>query len=239
MTLRRTSFAVLSMLLLGVPAIGAQQESKEQPKPTPQPAPSPEPTLDELLGLKKPADQKPTETKPTDPAKAELERQLSPTEIAEAFEQAVALMGQTADRLPQDTGIATQRMQEDVIRKLDTLIDQAQKQQSKSKSKSKKPDPNQQQQQQQQQTSQQQQSKTADPKQGANIGLQEGHTNAPPGDVARWGNLPEHLRDALTQGITDRFSSMYKATTEKYYKRLAEEPKPGETTPAPAPSPKP
>ena len=70
--------------------------------------------------------------------------------------------------------------------------------------------------------------------------------NIPPGGAARWGNLPEHLRDALTQGVTDRFSSMYKATTEKYYKRLAEEPKPGEssapapsTRPAPAPSEKP
>jgi hypothetical protein len=228
----------------------AQPEAKPAPKAQPH-----EPTLDELLGLPnaKPAPEKPTDTvgpmpedKPDAPdrAKAELERQLSPAEVSEAFEQAVQMMGQTADRLStsRDPGLDTQRMQEDVIRKLDMLIDQAKKQQSKSKSKkNQKPDQSQQQQQQQ---SSQQNAKTNDPKQGGGPDLMNGATHASPGGAAVWGNLPRHVRDALVEGQGDSFSSMYKTLTEKYYKRLAEEPKPSDaalppSSPAPAPTPKP
>jgi hypothetical protein len=252
--MNRVCSILIAAALAGLPAVAlAQSEAQPQPKPAkPQPQ---DPTLDELLGLPKakPAPAKlqdvgpPEGPKPDAPdrAKAELERQLSPAEVSEAFEQAVAMMGQTADRLEKsrDPGLDTQRMQEDVIRKLDMLIDQAKKQQNKSKSKNKKPDPGQQQQQQQQ--SSQQQSKTNDPKQGGGPDLMNGGTHASPGGTAVWGNLPEHVRNALMEGSTDQFSSLYKTMTEKYYKRLAEEPKPGESplppaqTPAPAPSPEP
>jgi hypothetical protein len=40
---------------------------------------------------------------------------------------------------------------------------------------------------------------------------------------AAWGALPERLRDALTQGLSDRYSSLYEGATESYYRRLAEE----------------
>jgi hypothetical protein len=241
-------------LLCVAAAARAQSDGKPaQPETKPAPSPQPhEPTLDELLGLPnakpapKPGDtvgpvpegQQPDVAAP-DRAKAELERQLSPAEISEAFEQAVQIMGQTADRLntARDPGLDTQRMQEDVIRKLDMLIDQARKQQSKSKSKKQqKPDPSQQQQQQQQ--SSQQNAKTNDPKQGGGPDLMTGATHASPGGAAVWGNLPEHVRKALVEGQGDSFSSLYKTLTEKYYKRLAEEPKPGEA-PLPPANPKP
>lgn len=253
--MKRAWSILIAALLAGLPAVArAQSESTPaqpaQPKTDVKPQPH-EPTLDELLGLPnaRPAP-KPQETvgplpenaKPDAPdrAKAELERQLSPAEVSEAFEQAVAMMGQTADRLEKsrDPGLDTQRMQEDVIRKLDVLIDQAKKQQNKSKSKNKKPDSGQQQQQQQQ--SSQQNAKTNDPKQGGGPDLMNGATHASPGGTAVWGNLPEHVRDALKEGSTDKFSSLYQTLTEKYYKRLAEEPKPGDAPlPAPTPAPKP
>src|SRR5207248_7806931 len=146
---------------------------------------------------------------------------LSPAEVTEAFEQAVQLMGQTAERLDKsrDPGLDTQRMQEDVIRKLDMLIDQAKKQQSKTKSKNKKPDQSQQQQQQQQ--SSQQNSKTNDPKQGGGPDLLTGATHASPGGSAVWGNLGPHERTAIIEGSTDQFSALYRTLTEKYYKRIA------------------
>jgi hypothetical protein len=255
MTLR-CSILVVTLALLGtarlVHAQGeskpAQPETKPETKPEAGPAQPHEPTLDELLGLPnaKPAEPKPgdIDAKPEGPdrAKAELERQLSPTEISESFEQAVQLMGQTAQRLDtsHDTGLDTQRMQEDVIRKLDVIIDQAKKQQSKSKSKKPKPDSSQQQQQQQQQSSQKQ-SKTNDPKQGGGPDLQNGGTHAAPGGTAAWGNLPEHVRNALVEGTTEGFSSMYKTLTQKYYERLAKEPSldsaPTPTAPTTPPAP--
>jgi len=256
--------------LILLAAFSAQPETKPaQPQPAPsepaQPAPAkpaqPEPSLDDLLGLPKakPAD-KPTQpatpstpsdkpaTEPTttppapvDPSKAELERQLSLKELGDLFDQAVEGMDQSAVRLAaKDTGIDTQRTQEDVIRKLDTLLEQAKKQQKKSKSKSKQQQ-QQQDQQDQQQQQQQQQSSQRNPGQSSDSNnqadgpsRQDGPGRAAPGGTAAWGNLPEHVRDALSQGKDDRYSSLYRSLTEKYYKRLAEEPKPGDL-PAPAP----
>ena len=163
-----------------------------------------------------------------DPSRAQLERDLSPEEIGEAFQQAVALMGQTADRLDpgRDTGLTTQRMQEDIVRKLDTLIDQAQKQKSGG-GKSRKPQQNQEQQQQQQQSSQAKPGNTAATQDHAGPARQDGDLRTPPtGEGATWGNLPKHLRDALSQGLDAKKSTMYRGKTDKYYKRLAEEPKP-------------
>ncbi len=228
------------VLLAALAQPAAQPAVQPATQPQPKPPAQPEPSLDELLGLPqkpaKPADpaapEKPADApRPADPARAELERQLSPGEVQALFDQAVVLMDQTALRLTsaQDTGLSTQRMQEDVIRKLDTLIDEAKKQQSKSR----KSKPNPQQQQQPQQSQPQQSSQqNAQNNQGQNPGpgpaMTEGNRNASPGGSAAWGNLPAHIRDALSQGKSEQYSSRYKLLTEKYYKRLAEEPKPGE-----------
>lgn len=76
-------------------------------------------------------------------------------------------------------------------------------------------------QQQSQQAQQQAQTNQAgDP----NVPRQDGALRAPPaGSAASWGNLPEHVRNALTQGRSDRFSSLYQQLTERYYRRLAED----------------
>jgi hypothetical protein len=35
--------------------------------------------------------------------------------------------------------------------------------------------------------------------------------------------LPDRVREALVQGLNDRFSSRYQRETERYYRRLAED----------------
>lgn len=190
--------------------------------PPSQPVKPAEPTLDELLGL-------PGEKPPgAEPSKSDLERKLTATEVADQFKQAVQLMGQTAERLAssKDTGLHTQRVQEDIIRKLDQVIkaaEDASKQQKQQRSKSQK---QQQQQQQQQPGQQRQEQSTTDPDQDSPEGP-AGREAAPnPGVAARgaaWGSLPERLREALVQGNTDKYSSIWQKWTEAYYRRLAED----------------
>ncbi len=215
--------------------------------------PAREPTLDELLGIKPAAPAKPEAqpgaepaadgAKPSaDPSRAALDRDLSDEEVDEAFAQAVALMGQTAARLggpktdgkaTRDAGLETQRLQEEILRKLDALIDAAEKnaQQSQSKSKQKSQQQQQQDQQRQGQQSSQAQAQQQGQRQGQQSGTEAGGVpgqaaqpgTALGGSAASWGNLPQHVRDALTEGTSDRFSSMYRVMTEEYYKRLAED----------------
>ncbi len=230
------------------PGVAAPQSQPGTPAPASSKPPAREPTLDELLGIKpakdaggavKPEaqpDTKPAEA-PIDPSRAALDRDLSDAEVDEAFAQAVALMGQTAGRLratpgPRDAGIETQRLQEDILRKLDALIDAAEKNAQQQQSKSRQKSQQQQQQDQQQQGQQSSQTQAQQPQQGQRQGTQAGDgvpgQAAQPGTgltgaAANWGNLPQHVRDALTEGKSDRFSSMYRAMTEEYYKRLAED----------------
>ena len=215
---------------------------KPEAKPTP---PTPTPTLDELLGIKpkpkpKPGDPtKPDETPPahpTDPtapdqSKTDLDRLLTAQEMGDALKQAITLMGDAASRLTEhkDPGLGTQRVQEDVVKRLDQLLASLDKQQSQG---SPQPQPN---------------PKPGDPKQNpgpkkpspgtpqpqpngdgmqdhAGPTLQTGQLK-PELESARaaWGSLPARVRDMLMQGTEDRFSNRYKAMTQEYYKRLAEE----------------
>lgn len=218
-----------------------------QPVPAPAPGePAKEPTLDELLGLTTPAPAAaPTETPPGDavpvdaskpaptPAQADLNRKLSGEAEEDEFTRAVSLMGDAAKRLKeaQDAGLATQRMQEDVLKTLDKLISDAQKNQSKSKSKQQK----QQQQQSQsqptpssQKSSQPAQKPATSPEAGEpQIPREDGPGRTRAGNAASWGDLPARVRDALVEGINDRFSARYRQKTEEYYKRLAEDKKGG------------
>lgn len=186
-------------------------------------------SLDELLGLAPPGSGRDDDAHALpDPLRAELERELSQQEAAEAFEQAAALMDETAIRLADagDTGLATQRLQEDILRKLDAVIDAAQRNQQQQNS----PSPQQQQQQQQQPNQPQQEQQQAQNPQGDNR-----EENTPPdrrdGPLrpeiesarAAWGALPQRVRESLMQGLSDRYSSLYERLTETYYRRLAEE----------------
>lgn len=180
------------------------------------------PSLDELLGLEE------TEETGADASQHELEQALSGEQLGDAFIQAVDLMGSVAQRIQtqKDAGVQTQRLQEDILRRLDQLISSMEQQQQQSSSSSSSSSSQQQQQQPNQpQQQQQQRSNGSESNEHASAPeLQEGplRPNLEP-VTAAWGNLPARVRDQLLQGIDDRFSALYENMTEAYYKRLAEE----------------
>lgn len=207
------------------PAVAPQQPEKEPPKGDDGTLPS----LDELLGL--PTSKDPKGIIPDDPTKTDLDRLLSGAEIGDAFSQTVTLMGDIGKRMQEakDAGLTTQRMQEAVLRRLDQLISSLEQQQQQQQSSQSSSSQQQQQSQanqnvpgQKQQENQQQQGDNTG--QTSLPGRQDG-TLRPALDAARasWGNLPERVRDMLLQGSNDRFSSLYDAMTQSYYRKLAEE----------------
>lgn len=221
--------------LLAAAALAVQPGTPAPAPPQPAPAqPQPEPSLDDLLNLPK---EKPArDAAPTGPAPdkvgppgetSELDRKLADEGEGDDFQQAVRLIDSSAQRLvAKDASVETQRLQDLAIKKLDKLIADAQKQQKQGGKSKPKPQQNQQQQQQQQQ---QQSQANSRPQPSAQAGVpsvprQDGPlTPPPPSASASWGNLPEHVRQSLMQGSSDRFSSIYRAMTERYYQRLAEE----------------
>ncbi|MFG0259817.1 MAG: hypothetical protein ACF8LK_05625 [Phycisphaerales bacterium JB041] len=212
------SLAVLVLLLCGAAPVSAQDAD-------------PLPTLDELLGTEGGASEGGDVVElPGEGGETELDRLLSGQEIVDEFRSAVDLMTRSAERLSgaRDTGLATQRMQEDVLRALDKLIADAQQRGQQSSSSSSSSSSQEQQGQRQQQPGQQ-----TSPQ--ASRGDNRGEANAPgrqdgalgpeqAADLAAWGNLPARFRDALVQGASDRFSATYRRLTEEYYRRLAEDP---------------
>jgi hypothetical protein len=181
------------------------------------------PSLDELLGLEPeaggPARPDGPIILPDDPDREALDRQLTQGEMTQTLEQAVDLMGQTAERIAasRDVGITTQRLQEDILARLDAVITAAEQQQNSGSSSSSSSSSEQQQQ--QQQASQPGQQSQGEPPGGRDGALAP--PVAPDGGV--WGRLPPRLRDSLVQGSSDTFSSLYRRLTELYYQRLAEE----------------
>lgn len=211
---------LLALQLLLTPAAIAQEAAPPDP---PAASAAKEPTLDELLGLSR---------APGDDGAAShdaaLKRALGAEDPGEPFEQAVSLMQDVVARLNQesDAGLETQRLQQDILTKLDALIDAAQQNQQnqRQRSRSRQQEQQQQSQQMQQQSQQAQQQAQTNQAGDPNVPRQDGALRAPPaGSAASWGNLPEHVRNALTQGRSDRFSSLYQQLTERYYRRLAED----------------
>lgn len=232
----------------GTPATGAEPAKTEKKPVEPKPVNAPQ-TLDELLGLK-PAPAAPASTPGTqsppptpasgarapvaapDPNKADLDRILNAAEMGDAFKQAIALMGDASGRLSShaDPGLDTQRIQADVIRRLDQLLASLDQQQQQQQQQQGQGQPQDQQQQDapgrpQQQQGQQQQAQGGDgnrtdmgpPRQDGTLKSEIESARA------AWGALPARVRDMLLQGSSDRFSARYKTLTEEYYKRLAEE----------------
>lgn len=205
-------FPLIASALIAVPAsLALPPLASDEPNRVP--------TLDELLGLEAPEDT---------PDNTEIERALTAQEAGEAFSNAVVLMGDAADRIgaSRDTGLTTQRMQEDIIRKLDQVIESAQNNQnsgsgSSSSSSSSSP---QQQPNQQQQNSESPSDGSGEPDDSSTPpGSNEVGSNNLNGARAKWGNLPDRLRDALNQGLDEPYSKLYKTLTERYYKALAED----------------
>jgi hypothetical protein len=231
----------------------SQASAQSQPAPAQPPAqqPSELPDLDSLLGIPSQAPapaatgDKPAEadSSPAPEASSELKRQLSAEEVSDEFQKAIGLMGDASKRLAaRDVGLDTQRLQEDILRKLDALIEQAKQNQSSSSSKKKKQSQSPSEKSQSAQSSQKGQ-KPGESARGANRGetdnpaAQAAKPNAlDPAPAAAWGNLPEHVRQSLVQGLSDKFSSLYQSVTEEYYRRLAEQPREDDAPPAPAPS---
>lgn len=221
--LNQRAFALCSCVCLtAIPSALFADESTE-PDPI-----EPLPSLDELLGL----DESSSSDEPpiVDPNDAELEKVLSPQQAGEAFSQAVELMNRVSSRIAnhQDLSIATQRLQEDILRKLDQVIESANENQSNSSSSSSSSSESESQQQQPDQQ-QSQEGQTGEPSDQSSEGSVPGGTsNAQPGDEVapdgvHWGSLPARFRDALSQGISDRYSELYRSITEEYYKSLAED----------------
>lgn len=221
--------------LLWCPIARAQDTPKPEDAPTdppvePAPPGEPMPDLDELLGLPG-VDERPERA---DPAKAELDRKLTMREAANEFIEAARMMDQTAERLQgsKDHGLTTQRLHDEILRKLDMVIATAKRQQSQSSSSSSSSSQSRDPKSQPNQPGRPQQD-SGQAGQGENRGEvdpparregQLGPEIASAGE--RWGQLPARVRDALSQGSSDRFSQMYRAMTESYYRRLAEEGKP-------------
>ena len=251
---------IASLTLAGADAapVAARTQPPARDKPA-QPGDAPPPaqpgkSLDELLGLPSapaPKQPKPAPTDQRPPASGDgaaspqLQRALAG--VNDEFVTVVDMMkeasGLLADR--SDPRAPTQRLQQDILLKLDKLIDQARQNQSQSQQRKPQPQSDQQnhQQQQQQQSSQQQQQQQGE-SQGGNVPRQDAQLRPPPpGASAAWGDLPPHVRDALMQGFSDRFSSSYERMTEEYYKRLADDragpaparPRPAQTPPAETP----
>ena len=106
---------------LGVLLAGARAQDQAPDAPKQEGEPSPLPSLDDLLGTGSDNPAPPEEEADTTPevsgaGEDELDRLLSGEQIADEFTSAVRLMGKSAARLRQSraTGLATQRLQEDV-----------------------------------------------------------------------------------------------------------------------------
>lgn len=190
------------------------------------------PSLDDLLGLD--GDDDNAADQAARQNQEELERRLSDVELGDVFIVALEKMGVSADLLDVDldAGLGTQRVQQDILAKLDQLIDMAkqmsqQQQQSSSSGGSGQPKP-------QPGAEQQQQPQQAQGERSPG-GSEGGHAVDPPpgqeGDIntiieetgTEWGHLPERLREMLEQAQNSHISGLYRKLTEQYYKRLAEE----------------
>lgn len=224
---------ILLMLAVSGGHALSQPEATPAADPTPQvvPASGVEPDLDVLLGLKRPGDSAAPVEAPTDITRTELDRRLGNDEVSDEFAIAVERIEESAKRLSRarDAGADTQRLQSEALRRLDKLIDDAQKNSGKKKKKKSKPQEAQGQQEPQEGQQQSSQSRPGETSQDGTpeVGMQQGSLRPPrASESATWGDLPEHVRQALTQGRSDRFSSLYQQLTEEYYRRLAEERRP-------------
>ncbi len=239
------------------PAVKPEQPPPPPAEKTPPPAAPPK-SLDDLLGIPK-TNEKPSGApegatgKPVtgdDPSTKEsrerLARGLSEQELDSLLKQALSGMRTSVTQLGErtDTGLDTQRVQADVVAKLDQLIEEA-KRRSKggspsSGSSSSSGDPSKGSGQRQPGEgdpsgakpgeSQTRDGQRGDAKSGENAGEEPPEKVDPNAEQAaldetqsEWGALPERVRDLIRQGSRDRVASLYQRLTQEYYRRMAED----------------
>ncbi|MBG84669.1 MAG: hypothetical protein CMJ40_09005 [Phycisphaerae bacterium] len=181
-------------------------------------------SLDELLGLD-------VESSSVDPTP--LPANHDPLEaIIDEMERVSILIGTDLN-----TGPPTQRLQQDILRRIDSLIDQAQEQQSnqrssqsssqrssdQQKSDEEQSQMDQQQTQSQQAITQQSNPQSADSESGSMDAMNPRLGGALYETGREWGSLPERVRELLQQGRKDAYSSVYEKLTGEYYRRIAEQ----------------
>ena len=228
---------IAAVLLPVCPAAAMQDKPADPPAEAPQTAPpteseDDEPSLDELLGLEEDESAATAEEIARREAEAELQRRLDEEGLLNDFALALEKMVISAELLEVafDPGLGTQRVQEEILARLDSLIDQARKMQSmcsggagsSGSRRQPQPPPGPQQSQ-------------AEQNESRNQNASDGQATGPPprrdGDVntifeesrTEWGSLPQRVRDMLLQGRREKFSSLYEQLTREYYRRLAEE----------------
>jgi hypothetical protein len=215
----------------------SSQSSKQQPR-----------SLDELLGVPSPSVGDAAGAAAADEGEEakKLQRSLNESSIEDLVLKAIEGMRSASERLAGvgDAGIGTQRIQEDVVRTLDRLLEEAGKQKNRKASKGK----------QRQGSSQPRNSGDSEPpepsgQQSARADAEQSSSSPSEatasgsrdqvGDETReeiagsqgeldetrieWGRLPERVRELVLQGRRDRVSTVYERLTREYYRRLAEE----------------
>ncbi|MAJ47614.1 MAG: hypothetical protein CBC35_10175 [Planctomycetes bacterium TMED75] len=236
-----TSGLVLGSLALA----GSLQDPEPDDDPPASVVPATEqetPSLDELLGIEE-SEEAESESEPdvdalTENDRKKIDDRLNERELADSFSAAINDMAVAAQMLDESrsTGIDVQRLQKEIMSRLDAVIKEAAQQQQQQQQQSSSS----QQQQQQQQSEQNQipqQPENSNQSESQQAPSQQGESNEqlPPGrqeaqfqvlfeesDV-EWGNLPDRMRNLLRQGMRESVSRMYRNLTESYYRRIAED----------------
>jgi len=274
-TSRFLSTCAVGLFVFGVgvsPSVGSFQSEQSTPKPAAQSdaasskpdtpgledrddaAKSPK-SLDELLGVPETSSASGSQSgaSASDAAEREqakrLQQSLDEASLQDLVQKALEGMRSASSRLTDqsDAGLGTQRIQEDVVKSLERLLEEAQKQQKKqlgsrssssSRSRSKPQqggdpqDPSERngQQRQPQRSREQGQQKSSSSASGdaeAEVAVRETDEAAVGGELSEarveWGQLPERVRELVLQGRRDRVSTIYERLTREYYRRLAEE----------------
>ena len=233
-----------SALLLGSLAFAGSLQDPESSDVPDTPDTEPEaPSLDELLGIEESddaGDERGSDTDAlTENERKKIDDRLNERELADAFSAAIKDMEVAARMLEESrsTGIDVQRLQKEIMSRLDAVINEATQQQQQQQSSSSQQQQQQQQQQQSEQNQVPQQPSPSDQSESQQAPSQQGESEEqlPPGrqesqfqamfeesDV-EWGNLPERMRNLLRQGMRESVSRMYQNLTESYYRRIAED----------------
>ena len=243
----RLGFCVLG-ISLGI-SLGFAQEVPPANDPPAGTSPNNEESssLDDLLGIDVPdssdvtPDDAPGVDAITESEQKKLDDLLNERTLQENLDAAITDMKVAAQMMgrSKSTGIEVQRIQVDIMSRLDAVIEEAinQQQQQQQQQSSSSQEQQQQQQTEQNQLPQQPDQSESQPSDQESQQQVEGESSdqLPPGrkeaelqvmfeesDV-EWGNLPERMRNILRQGLRESVSKMYQDLTESYYQRIAED----------------